>query len=177
MFSELQRQLASAGFRSIEKLAQLFKRVDFDSNGSLDFSEFLALLYLWAMNENADYSAFFRHPANADIIKQAFEAMEQCMIHYDKDGSRKLSIMEVAYKNLNILFELTHILLLYSCRMKHIFTPHHYPHRRGSSGHKNYSFNKHMRTHTCIHARNVSCMDAFKWILHARTQMHAWMHT
>ncbi len=97
MFSELQTQLASAGFRSMEKLAQLFKRVDFDSNGSLDFSEFLALLYLWAMNENADYSAFFRHPASAAVIKQAFEAMEQCMIHYDKDGSRKLSIMEVVH--------------------------------------------------------------------------------
>jgi hypothetical protein len=64
-------------------------------NGTLDFSEFLALLYLWAMNAGGDYSAFFRHADNAAVIKKAFEMMELCMIKYDFDKSRKLSIDEL----------------------------------------------------------------------------------
>jgi hypothetical protein len=96
VFNGLQRELAANGFRDTEKLAQLFQRVDFDQNGTLDFSEFLALLYLWAMNGSGDYSVFFRHPTNAEIIKKAFEMMEESMIKYDRDESRKLSLAEVS---------------------------------------------------------------------------------
>uniref|UniRef100_A0A7S1HLU3 Calmodulin n=1 Tax=Hemiselmis andersenii TaxID=464988 RepID=A0A7S1HLU3_HEMAN len=95
MYKELERELSMMGFRDGDKLAQIFKRVDFDGNGTLDFSEFLALLYLWAMNEGGDYSAFFRHPTNAAIIKKAFETMETSMLKYDVDRSRKLSIDEL----------------------------------------------------------------------------------
>lgn len=39
MYNELERNLAMVGFRDGEKLGNLFKRVDFDGNGTLDFSE------------------------------------------------------------------------------------------------------------------------------------------
>ena len=35
------------GFSDHEKLEALFKRVDLDGNGTLDFCEFMCLLYLW----------------------------------------------------------------------------------------------------------------------------------
>mmetsp|Transcript_17249 Transcript_17249/g.33852 ORF Transcript_17249/g.33852 Transcript_17249/m.33852 type:complete len:712 (+) Transcript_17249:124-2259(+) len=95
MYKELERELSSMGFRHGEGLAQMFKTVDFDGNGTLDFGEFLALLYLWAVRGGGDYSVFFRHPTNAAVIKQAFDAMEQCMRAYDTDGSRKLEIKEL----------------------------------------------------------------------------------
>lgn len=59
------------------------------------YTQFLALLYLWSVNENGDYSAFFKHPTNASIIQKAFGLMERSMIIYDKDRSRKLSLQEL----------------------------------------------------------------------------------
>jgi hypothetical protein len=38
---------AMVGFSDHEKLEALFKRVDLDGNGTLDFCEFMCLLYLW----------------------------------------------------------------------------------------------------------------------------------
>jgi len=95
MYKELERELAMMGFRYGENLAQMFKQVDFDGSGTLDFSEFLALLYLWAVRGGGDYSVFFRHPTNAQVIKQGFEVMEKCMLTYDADRSRQLKASEL----------------------------------------------------------------------------------
>eukprot|EP00960_Hanusia_phi_P060095 764404-Hanusia_phi.AAC.2 len=93
MYFELERKLAMAGFVESEKLQALFKRVDLDGNGTLDFSEFLCLLYLWV--DQGNYSCFFRNPQNAQIISKAFMLMEQAMIRYDVDRNRTLSINEL----------------------------------------------------------------------------------
>eukprot|EP00283_Hemiselmis_rufescens_P004628 CAMPEP_0173421310 /NCGR_PEP_ID=MMETSP1357-20121228/2466_1 /TAXON_ID=77926 /ORGANISM="Hemiselmis rufescens, Strain PCC563" /LENGTH=715 /DNA_ID=CAMNT_0014384213 /DNA_START=46 /DNA_END=2193 /DNA_ORIENTATION=+ len=95
MYKELERELSMMGFRYGDNLAQMFKQVDFDGSGTLDFSEFLALLYLWAVRGGGDYAVFFRHPTNAQVIKQAFEVMEKCMLTYDQDRSRQLAAGEL----------------------------------------------------------------------------------
>eukprot|EP00961_Rhodomonas_salina_P220789 2985040-Rhodomonas_salina.1 len=93
MFMELERQLSLVGFRDQEKLEALFKRVDLDRNGTLDFNEFLCLLYLWV--DKGNYSAFFRNPTNAQLISAAFTVMEKAMLKYDADRNRALSINEL----------------------------------------------------------------------------------
>eukprot|EP00960_Hanusia_phi_P049504 759579-Hanusia_phi.AAC.3 len=93
MFYELERQLSLAGFADHEKLEHLFNRVDLDKNGTLDFGEFLCLLYLWV--DKGDYSHFFQVPQNAMIVSQSFAFMERAMIKYDKDKSRALCISEL----------------------------------------------------------------------------------
>ena len=93
MFKELERQLALVGFLDQEKLETLFRRVDLDGNGTLDFAEFLCLLYLWV--DKGNYSHFFLNPINAGIINKAFTVMEKAMIKYDKDRSRSLDIDEL----------------------------------------------------------------------------------
>lgn len=93
MYFELERKLAMAGFVESEKLQALFKRVDLDGNGTLDFSEFLCLLYLWV--DQGNYSCFFRNQQNAHIVSKAFMLMEQAMIKYDVDRNRTLNINEL----------------------------------------------------------------------------------
>ena len=62
-------------------------------NGTLDFAEFLCLMYFW--EESGDYSAFFRNPVNAQAVKMSFNLMERCMIKYDVDRSRTLQLNEL----------------------------------------------------------------------------------
>eukprot|EP00960_Hanusia_phi_P076277 768537-Hanusia_phi.AAC.15 len=93
MFRELQRELSLVGFTDMEKLEEAFRKIDFDGNGTLDFSEFICLLYFWV--NVGDYSQFFRHPDNAKIVHQAFNLMETSMIRYDADHNRRLSKKEL----------------------------------------------------------------------------------
>jgi len=94
MYRELEHDLSMQGFLDSDRLAGMFKRVDFDGNGTLDFSEFLALLYLFSCDQG-HLTVFFRHPTNANLIKTAFDVMEKAMVKYDADRSRKLSISEL----------------------------------------------------------------------------------
>ena len=94
-FSELSNELSLVGFTDLEKLSDLFRRVDTDKSGTLNFSEFLSLLYLWHNVANGDYSAFFRHPTNAKIVAEAFASMEAQMTKYDFDKSRRLDLEEL----------------------------------------------------------------------------------
>jgi Ca2+-binding EF-hand superfamily protein len=93
-FRELQSELSMVGFTDGEKLEEMFKRVDADGNGTLDFAEFLALMYMFTVQERS-LSALFRHPTNAEVIMKAFDMMETQMKTYDKDRSRRLSFNEV----------------------------------------------------------------------------------
>ncbi len=94
-FSELSNELSLVGFTDEEKLGDLFRRVDTDKSGTLNFSEFLSLLYLWHNVANGDYSAFFKHPSNAKIVAEAFASMEAQMTKYDVDKSRRLDLNEL----------------------------------------------------------------------------------
>eukprot|EP00001_Collodictyon_triciliatum_P016827 03153_5 len=85
--------MAKMGFTDQEKLQETFKRVDFDGNGTLDFCEFLCLLYLW--QEHGGYSTFFVNKTNADVVGAAFNLMEKAMVRYDADRSRSLDIKEL----------------------------------------------------------------------------------
>ena len=60
MFKDLQRQLSLAGFNDGKKLEDIFKRVDEDRSGCLDFAEFLAMLVLFTI-EVGNIDVFFRH--------------------------------------------------------------------------------------------------------------------
>ncbi|KAJ1476010.1 hypothetical protein T484DRAFT_1826294 [Baffinella frigidus] len=75
MFRELERELSMCGFPAGPELSKMFTRVDLDGNGTLDFGEFLCLLYFWGTE--GDYAFFFRHPTNAGCIKNAFVVMER----------------------------------------------------------------------------------------------------
>ncbi|KAJ1476014.1 hypothetical protein T484DRAFT_1826299 [Baffinella frigidus] len=83
MYLELERELSLVGFMDHDQLQVLFKRVDLDGNGTLDFSEC------------GDYSAFFRHPTNSKTVAKAFSVMERAMVKYDTDKSQTLSIQEL----------------------------------------------------------------------------------
>jgi len=56
------------GFTKSAELRVLFTSVDTDKNGTLDFSEFLCLLYLW--NSVGTYEQFFNNPVNSHCIHQ-----------------------------------------------------------------------------------------------------------
>lgn len=93
MFDELERELSIVGFTRAQELEGLFIRVDKDENRTLDFAEFLMLMYLW--HEVGEYSYFFRHPTNAHVVKEAFQIMERALKVYDADGSRQFSYAEL----------------------------------------------------------------------------------
>ena len=84
------------GFVKLPELANIFASVDADKNGTLDFSEFLCLLYLWCQPPVlGNYTQFFPHPGNASVVQNAFSLMAQCMVAYDQDKSRLLDINEL----------------------------------------------------------------------------------
>ena len=94
-FPELANELALVGFTDSEQLSELFQKVDIDKSATLNFSEFLSLLYLWHNVANGSYDAFFRHPANAKVVADAFTSMEGHMSKYDADRSRRLDLNEL----------------------------------------------------------------------------------
>lgn len=102
MYSELENELAMVGFLDGEKLTEMFKRVDFDGNGTLDFSEFLALLYVFSV-EKGSLDTFFRHPANAELIKSAFQNMSNAMV----SASRFCAFCRMPACILSVLFALS----------------------------------------------------------------------
>lgn len=93
MFQAIQRDLSKTNFKDEAKLTQIFRQVDLDQNGTLDFSEFLCLIYLWI--QQGDLSHFFRLGVNSQVVKKAFDVMARAMLAYDADGNRRLSASEL----------------------------------------------------------------------------------
>ena len=76
MYMELEHELAKYGFADGPRLEALFRSVDFDKSGTLDFKEFLSLVYLWHNVEDGDYSRLFETevtplPAHAPAARVA----------------------------------------------------------------------------------------------------------
>eukprot|EP00282_Hemiselmis_andersenii_P023402 CAMPEP_0171996436 /NCGR_PEP_ID=MMETSP1041-20130122/125_1 /TAXON_ID=464988 /ORGANISM="Hemiselmis andersenii, Strain CCMP439" /LENGTH=725 /DNA_ID=CAMNT_0012649589 /DNA_START=304 /DNA_END=2481 /DNA_ORIENTATION=- len=93
MYRMVETQLALHGFYEMETLQSVWKRIDVNSKGYLDFAEFLCLLFMWS--SVGDYTNFFDRPENCKIVGEAFQAMEYYWQLYDTDNSRRFSYEEL----------------------------------------------------------------------------------
>jgi Ca2+-binding EF-hand superfamily protein len=98
-FDELESVLLSSGFTDVDQLRQAFKRVDFDGNGTLDFAEFMALLYLF-LAKTGSVKTVFTDEKHAHMVACTISYMEKAMSLYDVNKDRRLSVEEItAYFN------------------------------------------------------------------------------
>jgi hypothetical protein len=96
-FKELQYGLGKLGFREPNKLAALFKRVDADRNGLLNFTEFMALTFVFSV-ERGDLSCLFAFKENAKLVKDCFSLIDKLLVLYDKNQNGKLEREEVSFE-------------------------------------------------------------------------------
>jgi Ca2+-binding EF-hand superfamily protein len=93
MYSNFENQLALRGFHDQDALNLVWKHVDLNQSGSLDFSEFLSLMFLWA--EVGDYESILQSTAAAELVKDAFNALQENWMSYDNDKNRKFDYDEL----------------------------------------------------------------------------------
>ena len=80
-------QLALRGFHDHAALDLVWNHVHQHNAGSVDFSEFLSLMFLWG--EVGSYDVILETPANCEAVKQAFAALQSEWVYYDKDKDRR----------------------------------------------------------------------------------------
>lgn len=99
MFPELRLHLSCVGYIDNQGLLkQAYDKVDKDCSGTLDFSEFLHLVYEWGrvgVEGGGTYGHFFSNEVNADTVGEAFSVMERALQVYDRDGSGTLETAEL----------------------------------------------------------------------------------
>ena len=95
MYSNFENQLALRGFHNHDALNLVWKHVDLNQSGSLDFSEFLSLMFLWA--EVGSYENILQSSAAAELVKDAFAALQNNWMFYDDDKNRKFSHDELCH--------------------------------------------------------------------------------
>jgi hypothetical protein len=83
IFSKMVRDLSKYGFVEEGRLASVYQKVDWDNSQTLDFMEFLCLMYYWQA-QGGDLFSFFRTEQNIKMIKMAFAAMQKCVAKYDE---------------------------------------------------------------------------------------------
>jgi hypothetical protein len=83
-----------AVFKPGDKLAALFKLVDADGNGVLDFFEFIVLIYNFSV-ERGDLSFMFSFRENAKMVNDSFSMMHKALCLFDKAGKNVMNIEEV----------------------------------------------------------------------------------
>lgn len=93
-FSELQDGFAKMGVYGGSVLFDSFNKVDVDRNGTLDFSEFLALMHIWYKQGSAMLQ-FFCDPINVDVAQRGFALMQAYLAEYDTDGNLRMSEHEL----------------------------------------------------------------------------------
>lgn len=93
IFSKMARDLSKYGFVEEEKLEKVFRKVDVDRSQTLDFMEFVCLMYFW--QAEGDWSCFFRTDKNNGMVKMAFKAMQKFVTKYDEDHNNLLNIHEL----------------------------------------------------------------------------------
>ena len=74
--------MAMSGFSNRKALENLWRQVDMDQNGTLDFGEFLSLMFLWTAVGN--YKTIFAMGDNAVIVSDAFADIQDLFKTYDK---------------------------------------------------------------------------------------------
>ena len=93
MYPNFENQLALRGFHNHDALNLVWKHVDLNQSGSLDFSEFLSLMFLWA--EVGSYENILQSEASAELVKDAFVALQNNWLFYDDDKNRKFNYDEL----------------------------------------------------------------------------------
>jgi len=88
-FQQLLRRLALAGFRDSQRLTELFEAVDVDRSGTLEFSEFLMLMFLVEPLDKV-----FQGSA-LETVSLAWKALEGAFSRHDVDDNLLLSRAEL----------------------------------------------------------------------------------
>ena len=86
-------QLALRGFHDRASLDLVWNHVHQHNAGSVDFSEFLSLMFLWG--EVGEYDVILETASNCEAVKQAFAALQSNWIYYDKDKNRRFDHNEL----------------------------------------------------------------------------------
>eukprot|EP00960_Hanusia_phi_P047705 758536-Hanusia_phi.AAC.2 len=81
MFRAVEAGLASAAFVNREALHRVWREVDMDRNGTLDFVEFLCLVFLWPTM--GSYRDFFSKEENERTVSNAFIILEETFKQYE----------------------------------------------------------------------------------------------
>jgi Ca2+-binding EF-hand superfamily protein len=93
LFTAVEANLALSGFINRKALENVWRQVDMDSNGTLDFGEFLCLMFLWTAI--GSYKTIFTLGDNARIVSDAFADIQDLFKSYDKSGKLVLQQSEV----------------------------------------------------------------------------------
>mmetsp|Transcript_65897 Transcript_65897/g.143848 ORF Transcript_65897/g.143848 Transcript_65897/m.143848 type:complete len:446 (+) Transcript_65897:1-1338(+) len=75
------------------RLEAYFQEVDLDGSGSIDFFEFMYLMYL--MIQNGAYRDIIQNPTDAAAVKSCLMTLRQAYGKYDQGGKRRLERQEV----------------------------------------------------------------------------------
>lgn len=94
-FASLQYHLTRFFFPDRERLSLLFKTLDDDDDGTLDFPQFLALIYLMR-SEKGSLSAFWQQKQNVDVVADGFGKLEEAWVKYDAEKTRKMSYKDAS---------------------------------------------------------------------------------
>lgn len=78
----------------ISQLEHLFRRVDLDDSGGIDFVEFLYFVYL--LVENGSYKDIINDAVDSSAVKRAFVFLRRSYSQYDSDGNQRLDKDEVS---------------------------------------------------------------------------------
>lgn len=92
-FRLLETQLALKGFDQQMTMQDAFKMLDVNNDGSMDFAEFLCMLYLWSHNNPFDL--IFANIKNCQVVSLAFNEMEDAWVVYDANKNRHFSYSDL----------------------------------------------------------------------------------
>ncbi len=70
----------------------MFEYVDLNKSGSLDFSEYLYLLFMWA--EVGEYEQILQTSANGQLVHKAFTQLQENFSKFDYDKNNTFSFTE-----------------------------------------------------------------------------------
>ena len=77
----------------VSRLEHIFRQVDLDQSDTLEFSEFLYLVYL--LVEEGAYRQVVEKAVDASSVKKAFLFLRKAYSHFDSDGNMRLDRDEV----------------------------------------------------------------------------------